>query len=313
MNKKDYLIFPGSASKKLAKKMSGFLGSPLGNTEVSKFNNSEFKVRILSSVKNKNCIIVQTTSNPASDNLLELFFMIDTIKKAGAKKIIVVIPYFSYSRQHVDFRLGECISTDIIFKIISTLGAGRIITLDFHNLESLESAPLPVINISALPFIAKEMEEKIGISNVVIVSPDEGGECRAQVFSDSFLSGEGRKVIVMKKKRDYNKIHMIKREKNFADKRNIKGKIAIIVDDICTTGKTLLSAVETCAKSGAKKIYAVIVHADMDESIVSLINKSPLEKLFITNSIEKAGNITKCSPKIEIIDISKALVVELQH
>ena len=304
VDKKKYIIFSGTASKELTKKLSVFLGLPLGIVEMDRFANSEFRVRIPTKVKNKSCIIVQTTNNPVSDNLLELFFLIDILRKSDAKEIIVVIPYFGYSRQHINFRSGECVSTDIILKIISTLGADKVITVDFHNLESLKFAPVPVVNVSVLPFIATFIRKRFDVVNSIIVSPDEGGKERAQVFADHFFDNKENRVVVVRKERDYSNIHKIKHIEDFTGKTNIQGKSVILVDDICTTGRTLLSAINLCTKHKAKEIYAVIVHPDMDDPVLSLINNSALTKLFTTNTIEKATLFAKYSSKIELLDIS---------
>lgn len=306
MRKKDYVIFSGSTSKKLTKKMSGVLQLPLGTVEFCKFANSEFRLRVIDRVLNKICLVVQTTNRPVGNNLLELFFLIDTLKKSGAKRIVALIPYFGYSRQHTAFRSGECVSTLCILKLLRATGVDKVVTFDFHNVGSLKASPLPVANLSILTFLAQAVARKIIISNAMVVSPDEGGAVRAQVFSDCLFGKKGVPVTVIKKQRDHNKLHTVKHQKDFAQDGKLAGKTVILVDDICTTGKTLLSAITLCAKQGARSVYAVVVHADVDESVLSAIQNSPLMRMFTTNTIEKVENLARPFSKIEVVDIGEA-------
>ncbi len=306
MNKKPYIIFFGSASTKLAKKLAVILKLPTGKKEIVRFANSEYRLRILTKVKDKNCIIVQSTCNPVNDNLMELFLLIDTLKRSDARGIIAVIPYFGYSRQHKNFRQGECVSAEMILKILVSLGANKIITLDFHNLKNTQNFPNHFKNVSALPLMARVVAKKVDISNSVVVSPDVGGYHRAQIFANHLFNKRGVPVLVIKKQRDLNQIHKIKHGK-LINNVKILGKTVIIIDDICTTGKTLLSAVNICVQQGAKQIYAVVTHPDMDSSVVDMIDKSQIVRFYTTNSIEYFNAVARNSKKIRSVDISKIL------
>lgn len=306
MPKNGYIIFPGSSSTQLAKKLSRSLNWTLGKTEIARFTNSELRLRVSTKVKNKNCLVVQSTSTPVNDNLFYLFLQVETLKRSGAKQIVAVIPYFGYSRQHKTFRPGECASTDMILKILAVLGVSEVITIDFHNLDALGSTPIPVKSISALPILAETVARQIDISKAVMVSPDEGGIRRAQNFANCLFDQKNKQIIFIKKQRDYDKIHKINHQE-LIGRLKIAGKTVIIVDDICTTGKTLLSAVKFCMWQGAEKIYAVITHPDMDEITLGMIEKSQIVKLFTTNTIEYFKTYVTSSKKVEIVDIANVI------
>lgn len=303
MDPRNLLIFSGISSTKLAEKMAGVLHLPVGKTELVQFANTEYRLRILSKVKNKNCLVVQSTGRPANDNLMELFLLVDTLKRSGAKKITVLIPYFGYSRQHKNFRNGESVTAKMILDILASLGAGKIVTFDLHSLELAKNSKLPIQNISLLPLFSEIIARKINPCNAVVISPDEGGFERAKIFADNFFNKSQGTVVVIKKRRDLHILHKVIHEAPSENK--IKGKDVIIVDDICTTGKTLLSAVNICLSQGAKLVYAVIVHADMDKATVARIIKSSMAKFFTTTTLENFQAHKLPPAKFEVIDTSK--------
>lgn len=313
MYKKSRLIFSGSASEKLTEKMSAVLQVPLGAVEKRAFANSEFRLRVVGAVRHKACTVVQTTSRPVGDNLLELFFLVDTLNRSGAKRVVAVIPYFGYSRQHTAFRSGECVSADSVLKMLRAVGAAKVVTFDFHSVESITSSPLPVIHVSTLPFLAHSTAKQISVSNAVVVSPDEGGAARAKLFSDCLFGEKGRTVVVIKKRRAYAEPHQVRHERDVVNDATLSGKTVILVDDICTTGQTLLSAVALCAKRKARKIYAVVVHADMDEAVLAAIQDSPLATLFTTNTIEKVEKMARPFSKVKVIDIGEVAKLLLRY
>lgn len=277
-------IFAGTASTALARSLAKKLAIPLGNIERASFVNSEFRLRILERVNGKDCIVVQSTGNPTHDNLFELFLLVDALTRGGAKKVTMVTPYFGYSRQHRHFRSGEAVSSEVILRTLKMLGADKVITCDFHNLESIETSPLPITNVSALPLLARIARKRIDPKKAVVVSPDTGGIERAKLFAKTFFDGESERFTFAEKERSLHKTHHIKRITLDAPKL-IAGNVAVIVDDICTSGKTLLSAAKLCVKHGATAVYAVVTHPDMDEQALAAIIASPLKAFFTTNSM----------------------------
>ncbi len=300
------IVFAGASSADSATVLGKKLGIPVGKTEVKHFVNSEFRLRVLTEVTGKNCLIVASTGAPVHDRLFELFLLVDALKKGRAKSIVALIPYFAYARQHTDFREGEAVSCDVLFRMFAMLGVDRIITCDLHHVESADEVPLPIKNLSALPFLADVVKKKIAPATAVVISPDEGGVARARMFADTFFGGKVGNFTFIRKERSLHKAHHITGA-TLTNPKLISGKTAVIVDDICTSGKTLLSAVTLCMKHGAKDVYAVVVHPDMSTEAVNMIIASPLKKLWTTNSVGKK----RYPKKIEVRNISEMLTTEL--
>lgn len=298
-------VFAGTASPDIAKRLAGKLRLPLGKTELTRFVNSEFRLRIRENVAGKNCIIVASTGAPVHENIMELFLLVDTLRKGGAKEILAVIPYFGYSRQHARFRDGESVSSDVILRTLRLLGAKTVITCDFHNAKHLETAPLHVRNISALPFLANEFRRIVKADGAVVVSPDEGGITRGKLFASHFFGKKKTQFTFFRKKRDLHRAHRITHT-TCENEKLLKGQSVIVVDDICTSGNTLLSAVTLCLKKGAKDVYAAITHPDMDKAVIRRVMRSPIKRIVTTNSIGQKDNI-KQSKKIKTVDITDVL------
>jgi len=307
MKKTSYnYVFAGTASTALARSLAKKLAVPLGKAERASFVNSEFRLRIVERVKGKNCIVVQSTGNPVHDTLFELFLLVDALKRGGAKRITVVTPYFGYSRQHRHFRAGEAVSSEVILRTLTMLGADKVITCDFHNLESIENSPIPVENISALPFLAGIARKQIDPRKAVVISPDTGGIARATLFAGVFFAGHTERFTFAKKERNLHKTHHITRI-SLDNPKLIAGYNAIIVDDICTSGKTLLSAAKLCVEQGATEIYAVVTHPDMNEDALAAIIASPLKTFLTTNSMGE-----KTFPKkITVEDVASVIAKTL--
>ena len=169
-------IFSGSASKTLAEKVCSILGIQLSSLEIKVFSDGEKRFRVLDSVLDKDCIIFQSTSTPVDENYMELFFIVDGLKRSGARSITLVMPYFGYQRQDHIFREGEAVSLEVIVKIIESLGVSKVISFDLHSIKIPELFKIPFSHLSALPIFAKEIE-KLGLENekTCLVSPDMGG------------------------------------------------------------------------------------------------------------------------------------------
>ncbi len=306
MNKSRYnYIFAGTASPDIAKKLAKKLGLPLGKTELTRFVNSEFRLRIRENVAGKNCIVVQSTCAPVHENIMELLLLVDTLKKGGAKKILAVIPYFGYSRQHTHFRAGEAVSSGVILRTLKMLGTDKVVTCDFHNLESLETSPLPIQNVSAFPFLAKELRRIVNINTAVVVSPDEGGIARGKLFATYFFGKKQVRFTFFRKERDLHKAHSITHT-TCENEQVLKGRVIIVVDDICTSGNTLLSAVNLCLRNGAEAVYAAITHPDMDKIVLRRVVKSSIKRIVTTNSVGQKDNLRQ-SKKIKTIGIANIL------
>jgi len=286
-------LFSGTASLKLSQEVLKQLKKPLSKSEVVRFDNSEVRVTIQEKVKGLSCAVIQSTSNPTDTHLIELFLFADALKRLEAKKIIGIIPYFGYARQNIQHRPGECISANVIIRFLETIGFDEVYTVDLHDEATEGIFTIPFHNLSAIPLLAKSVCNYLSSFNhvekqkTIVVSPDQGGVERAQQFADAFYEHNHHKnnieVAVIEKKRNLDGIHQSKALRLFG---NVKNKVVILVDDLITSGGTLVHAAQLCLKKGAKKVIAAVVHHDFSPNAASRLEDSPIEKVFVANTIE---------------------------
>jgi len=281
-----FKLFTGSANPKLSNEVSKLLKLPLSKAETIHFDNSEVKVTIQEKVKDEVCVIIQPTANPTDTHLMELFFFADALKRMEAKKIIAFIPYFGYARQNRGHRTGESISVNVIIRFFETIGFNQIYTFDLHDDGTEGIFSIPFKNISTFSILGKEVAHYLknnkNTEEVAIVSPDQGGVERAQTFADNFFHTNNVDIAVIEKKRNLDKIHQSKALNLYGKVRN---KTCILVDDIITSGGTLVHAAEFCLRRGAKRVLACVVHHDFSPNTEIILSKSPIEKIFMSNTI----------------------------
>jgi len=297
-------IFSGSANPKLAKEIAFLLNIPLASAKITRFANSEVKVTIQEKVKNNLCFVIQPTSNPTDNHIIELLFFADALKRNGAKKIIAVIPYFGYARQNREHLPGESVSVNVIIRILEYVGFDAIFAVTLHDEATEGVFSVPFKNLDGFSVLTKKiatyLNDNFKNEKVIIISPDQGGIERAQNFADTFFHQKNVEIAVVEKKRNLEKIHQSMAVNIFGE---VKDKVAIIVDDIITSGGTLVNAADLCLKKGAKKVIAAVVHPDLSSKAKEIIEKSSIEKLFVTNSIQLEEKIEKvtvvsCAPLI---------------
>lgn len=282
-------IFSGTANENLSKKIAESLKLPLARSEIVRFANSEVKVRIIEAVKDETCIVIQSTSNPTDTHLIELLLFCDALLRQEAKKVIGVIPYFGYARQNIQHREGECVSANVVIRFLETIGFSKIYTIDLHDEATEGVFSIPFKNLSALPLLAEEIKKyltsqniKITPQEIAIVSPDQGGIERARKFGTALFGNKEFPLTVVEKTRNLEKIHTSKAIGIYGE---VKNKIVILVDDIITSGGTLINAVELCLKAGAKRAISAIVHHDFSKDAPLKLQNSPIEKIFTTDTI----------------------------
>lgn len=278
-------IFSGTANQKLTEEVTRILGLTIAKSEVIRFGNSEVRVRICQDVENETAVVIQTTANPTDTNLMELFFYCDALKRSEVKKVVGIIPYFGYARQNVQHRPGECVSANVIIRFLETIGFHKIYTIDLHDQATEGVFSIPFKHLSASRLLAEMVKKFLGkqdVKNISIVSPDQGGIERSRNFSENFFGIKGLDIGVIEKKRNLNKIHESGDIELFGD---VKGKDVILVDDIITSGGTLINAAELCLKKGAKSVIAAITHHDFSEKAPAKLQNSVIEKIFTTNTI----------------------------
>ncbi len=301
------ILFAGTASPGLGKSIARLNDLETGRHEVVQFANSETKATIMSEVYGRDCVVVQSTSNPTNNNLVELLLTMDALRREGAEKVSVIIPYFGYARQNIQHRKGECVSAHVVVTVLESLGAHRVMTTDIHDESMGGIFSIPFRHLSALPLIADRMYADLGAGEgedeYVVGSPDQGGIERARYFAEHFYRHNKQTIdtVVVEKKRDLNAVHQSKSIELFG---NVKGKKVILVDDVATSGQTIFHAAEASLQQGAKAVYAAVVHPDFAPGIPKAVQGSVLEQLYTTNTIERTIEDLGRYPKIKVLDAS---------
>ena len=286
-------IISGNSNPLLAKEISFELKEKIIDVTVTKFADQEVFVEINENVRGKNIFIIQSTSMPANDHLMELLITIDALKRASAQTVTAVIPYFGYARQDRKVGPRTPISAKLVADILTTAGIDRLLTLDLHAGQIQGFFDIPVDNLYAAPVITKDIKKNYQNKDIVVVSPDVGGVVRARGIAKR-IDGD---LAIVDKRRD---------KANVSEVMNIIGDIngrdCIIVDDIVDTAGTLCNAAEALINSGAKSVSAYITHGVLSGPAVERIKNSKLDELVITDSI---------APTKLILDASNIRILKL--
>lgn len=303
-------LFTGTANPILSNAVSKAAGIPLSKAEVLRFGNSEVKVTIQEPVKDETCVIIQPTSNPTDTNLMELCLFCDALRREEAKRVIGIIPYFGYAKQNIQHREGECVSVNVVIKFLESMGFAKIYTFDLHDEASAGIFSIPFKNLSAFGLLAEYIKtyfkkKNINTDQVALVSPDQGAVEKVRKFGITFYGTDKFSEVVIEKKRDQNIAHKAEPYDLYGD---VKGKIALIIDDMVVSGSTMIPAVDLCLARGATAVYAAAVHPDFTGGAPELLQKSKMEHFFTTDSILMKEEYK--FPKLEIVSIAP-LIEEL--
>lgn len=279
------MLFAGNSNLFLAKDISDILGISLGKLIVNKFSDGEIHVEIQENVRNKDIIVIQSTSYPANDNIIELIIIVDALKRASAGKIIAAIPYFGYARQDRRPRLSRAaISAKIISNILEVSGIKKIITMDLHTDQIQGFFNIPVDNIYSTPIFLNDIKKQ-NHKNLIIVSPDVGGISRAK----SFLKQLNCDLAIIDKRR--TKINIAEIVNVIG---NVNNKTCIIIDDILDTAGTVCNVSEILKNHGAKKIIVYATHPVLSGCSIKNISLSEIDEIIVTNTIPLSQNAKKC-------------------
>jgi ribose-phosphate pyrophosphokinase len=292
-------IFTGNANPALAKEIADYLGLELGKAFVGKFNNGEIQVMIDESVRGKDVFIIQPTSEPVNDNIMELLIMVDALKRASARHITAVVPYYGYARQDRKTRGREPITSKLVADLMSTAGVTRMVTMDLHAGQIQGFFNVPVDHLASASIIAKYINQKKSESDmgdIVVVSPDLGGVTRARDLADRV----GAPIAIIEKRRPRPGVAEVM---NIIG--NVAGKTCIIVDDIVDTAGSLCEGANALKRMGANKVYACCAHAVLTDPAIERISKSPITELIITNTIPLAEE--KNIDKITVLSVAPLL------
>ena len=293
------VLFTGNSNIDLAKKVAKNLETDLGPMKVGTFSDGEINVEVNENVRGKDTFIIQSTSNPAEKNLMELILMVDALKRASARSVTAVIPYFGYSRQDRRVRSARVpISAKVIADMFSEVGSSRIITLDIHSEQIQGFFSFPVDNIYTANIMVKGLLEKYDVEDLQVVSPDTGGVIRARSVAKTL--GVQDLAIIDKRREKANESEVI----NLIG--DVEGKVCIVPDDLIDTAGTLSNASHALKDKGAKEIIAYITHPVLSGDAIKNLNNSAIDKLVVSNSIDIGDKSKKC-PKIDVFDISPIL------
>ncbi len=290
----DFWIFTGNSNPSLAKKICEYLKMPLGGAKVSTFSDGEIQIEIDDNVRTKDVFIIQSTCLPVNDNLVELLLMIDALKRASARRITVVLPYYGYARQDKKVAPRVPISAKLVADLITMAGATRIITMDLHAGQIQGFFNIPVDNLFAAPILLKYMRSNF-TNDLVVVSPDAGGVERARAFAKRMQAGL---AIVDKRRSAPNEA------KAMAVIGSVQDKTAIILDDMVDTAGTLTEAVGVLLDNGAKEVHACCAHPVLSGPAIDRITASNLKSLIVTDTIPLTSQAVACG-KIVVLSIAQ--------
>ncbi len=296
-------IFAGSANKPLTEKIAYSLSLSISELEIHIFPDGEKRARVLESVLDEDCVVVQPTAPPVDANYMELFFIVDALKRSGAKSVTAIIPYLGYQRQDHIFREGEAVSFSVIVKTLEIAGVDKVITFDLHTIRALEVFKIPVVHLSALSLFAQKIREirEVGQGDLVLISPDMGGIRRIKILSEG-LNGMPYATIV--KNRDLATGQITVSE--------IQGQLAktvVIIDDMIASGGTVVSAVGALRERGVERIFVFATHAVFSADAKKMLEQAPLEKVYVTDTIDVTKE--KMFDKLEVLSVAEIIAENL--
>jgi ribose-phosphate pyrophosphokinase len=287
-------VFAGNSNPELAKNICDYLEIPVGNAKVKTFSDGEIQIEIRENIRSKDVFIVQSTSSPVNDYLVELLLMIDACKRSSARRITAVIPYYGYARQDKKVAPRVPISAKLVADILTVAGANRVITMDLHAGQIQGFFSIPVDNLFAAPVLLDYIRGEFR-DEIVVVSPDAGGVERARAFAKRLKAAL---AIVDKRREEPNKA------KAMALIGDVTGKTAIILDDMVDTAGTVTEAADLIMNSGAKEVYACCSHAVLSGPAVERIAASPLKSVIVTDTIPLKPEAS-ATGKFTVLTISK--------
>lgn len=287
-------IVAGNSNRALAEQISKYLDVPLSKCQVRRFADQEIYVEIQENVRGEDVFVIQPTSYPANDHLMELLIIIDALRRSSARRITAVVPYFGYARQDRKSAPRTPISAKLVSNLITNAGADRVLTLDLHAAQIQGFFDIPTDNLYGAPVMTRDIKEHYDTTNVMVVSPDVGGVVRARALAKRIEAP----LSIVDKRRD---------KPGESEVMNIIGDVSgydcILVDDIVDSGGTLCNAADALLAAGAKSVTAYITHGVLSGGAVARVSASKLKELVITDSIEPTAAI-QAAPNIRTISIA---------
>jgi ribose-phosphate pyrophosphokinase len=290
-------LVAGNSNRPLAEAIAGYLKVPLAKTQVKRFADMEIFVEIQENVRGQDVFVIQSTSFPANDNLMELLILIDALKRSSARRITAVVPYYGYARQDRKPGPRTPISAKLVANLIERAGVDRVLTLDLHAGQIQGFFDIPTDNLFAAPIIARDIQDRFPENQTVVVSPDVGGVVRARALAKRINAP----IAICDKRRE---------RPGESEVMNVIGEVegmrCILIDDIVDSGGTLCNAAEALLKNGATEVHAYITHGVLSGGAVSRIQSSRLKSLVITDSIEPTKAV-RAAKNIRVLSIGSLI------
>ena len=290
-------VFAGNSNRHLADAICSYLNVPVGKASVRRFADQEIFVEIQENVRGEDVFVIQSTSFPTNDHLMELLIMIDAFRRSSAKRITAVLPYFGYARQDRKAGPRTPISAKLVANLITEAGANRVMTLDLHADQIQGFFDIPTDNLYAVPILARDVKEHYDLNNVMVVSPDVGGVVRARALAKRL----GCQLAIVDKRRERAGESEVMNVIG-----DVTGKDCLLIDDIVDSGGTLCNAAEALLKNGATSVTAYITHGVLSGGAVARIAASKLKELVITDSIQPTTAV-QSAPNIRVISTANLL------
>lgn len=295
-NGKNLKIFTGNANPELAQEIVDYLRIPLGQALVKHFSDGESWIEIKENVRGTDVFVIQPTSFPANEHLMELLIMIDAVKRSSADRITAVVPYYGYARQERKVQPRTPISAKLVADLITAAGANRVLAFELHAGQIQGFFNIPVDHLYSKPVFIDYLKERIK-GDVVVVSPDAGGAERARAYAKELVSP----MAMIDKRRPGPNVSEVMNVIG-----DVKDRAAIIVDDMIDTAGTMVKAAEALKKNGATEIFACITHPILSGPAIERINNSEIKELIVSNSIKLGPEAAKCG-RIKVLSVAKLL------
>ena len=296
-------ILSGTSNLSLSKNIARQLKLKLVNTNIKSFADGEVYVEINENIRGNSVFVIQSTSTPANDNLMELLLCIDALRRSSAKNITAVIPYFGYARQDRKVVPRTSISAKLVSNLITNAGASRIVTVDLHSGQIQGFFDIPVDNLFTTPLFTRYIKKNLKNKNLICVSPDVGGVQRTRGLATKINVDL---AIIDKRRLQPGKSQVMRII------GNVQNKECIIVDDIIDSGGTIVNAVDALIREGAKSVYVFVTHAVLSGEAINKIKKSKINKLIITDSIDNTKKIKNVS-KIQVLSIAPLMAEAIKR
>jgi ribose-phosphate pyrophosphokinase len=297
-----FKVFTGNSNEPLARDICRHLSVSLGDAKVRTFSDGEVMVEIGENVRGRDVYVIQSTSSPVNDNLMELLIMVDALKRASANKINAVVPYFGYARQDRKVAPRAPITAKLVADLMSGAGIDRLLTMDLHAGQIQGFFDIPVDHLYAAPVMLDEIRMQ-NLGDLVVVSPDAGGTERARAFAKRLNAG----LAIIDKRRSGPNVsevmHII---------GDVKNKVCVIIDDMIDTAGTLCTAASALQAQGAVDVYACATHGVLSGPALERISSSPLKKIFITDTIVMQDKLDQCD-RLQRLSVSRLLAEAIRR